>query len=207
MIVLGLTGSIGMGKSTAADMLRSMNIPVHEADACVHTLMQKDGGAAYPAICAAFPYFEYPDIYKNKTLDRKALGRLVFFDDEKRQALEGIVHPFVREDQMRFIQAQKRLGADIVVLDIPLLFETGAETRVDYTIVVTAPFHVQESRVLARSGMTPDMFAAILKRQMSDGEKRARANYVVQTGLGRSVTMTTLKKIVLDVREQNKCHA
>lgn len=204
MIVLGLTGSIGMGKSTAANMLRSLGVPVHEADSTVHDLIKPEG-AAYAALCAAFPYFEYPQIYGDKTphgreIDRKALGAIVFHDEEKRAVLEAVIHPYVQQDQQNFIKAQNRLGVNIVCLDIPLLYETGAEHRVDHVIVLSAPPHIQEERVLARPGMTRERFEAIRAMQMPDGEKCARADFVVQTGLGRAHTMKALKLILKDLQ-------
>ena len=135
MIVIGLTGSIGMGKSTVAGMFERLGVPTHDADAAVHDLMHPTG-KAYFAITAAFPYFEYPDIYTKKQngpngkvryLDRVEFGRLIFGDDEKRKTLEGILHPLVRESQNEFIQSMGRMGRDIVLLDIPLLFEKKLE--------------------------------------------------------------------------------
>ena len=206
MILLGLTGSIGMGKTTIAQMLRRLNIPVNDADHAVHDLI-KPGGKAYRSVCTQFPYYEFPDIYGRKTRDgrlfnRKNFGAIIFKNDELRIKLENILHPFVRDIQRRFVLSQKRLGADLAVLDIPLLFETGAEHRVDYTVVASAPFHIQQSRVLSRNGMNPEKFEMILKRQISDGEKRARADYILETGLGRAYTFRVLKSIIYDVRKR-----
>ena len=202
MIVLGLTGSIGMGKSTAAAMLRNLRVPVHDSDACVHDLLSVDNPAHFH-VAAAFPYYEYPQIYDRKTkgINRKALGAVVFADDAKRARLEAVLHPMVRQSQMDFIRACTAKGVDIVCLDIPLLFETGAEHRVDYTIVVSAPAFLQAQRVLARPGMDEARFAAILARQMPDAEKRRRADYVVNTGLGRARTMKELKQVLRNLRE------
>lgn len=207
MIVIGLTGSIGMGKSTAASMLKKLAVSVHEADAEVHALLMP-GSKAYKAVAAAFPYFEHPQIYsqKNKNgvriINRKKLGAVIFGDNKKRKKLESILHPLVRDAQNKFIRTQKNIGREIVALDIPLLFETGAEDRVDYIIVVTAPAHVQRARVLDRPGMDPKKFRAILKHQIPDREKRRRADYVVQSGLGRAQMMKELKTALQDIRKK-----
>lgn len=191
MIVLGLTGSIGMGKSTAARMLAAMGAPVCDSDAVVHKLLGK-GGAAVPAIDAAFP-----GVVHDGAVDRRALGAAVFGNPDALKRLEAIVHPKVREAQQRFLRqaAQRRLK--VVVLDIPLLFETDGHRRVDRTVVVTAPFMVQKTRVLARPGMTPEKFAGILARQMPDAEKRRRADFVVNTGDGILSTRRALREIIL----------
>lgn len=201
MIVIGLTGSIGMGKSTVAAMLEELGVPVHDSDKTVHELMMP-GEAGYNAIVAAFPYFEYPKLYKDKVIDRAALGALVFSDDEKREILESILHPLVRESQQKFIRDQKRIGREMAALDIPLLFETGAEARIDFTIVASAPFHVQKERVLARPGMTEEKFESILSRQIPDAEKCARADFVVHTGLGRAQSMKELKLILNEIKKR-----
>ncbi|MGB4107524.1 MAG: dephospho-CoA kinase [Alphaproteobacteria bacterium] len=209
MIVIGLTGSIGMGKSVAAAMLESMRIPVHEADDEVHKLLAP-GAAGALAVGKAFPYFGYPQIYGRKTksgarsIKRAALGKIIFADDEKRKKLEKILHPLVRGAQARFIRKHTNLGAKMVALDIPLLFETGGESLVHYIFVVSAPYNVQRRRVLARPGMDEKKFRAILERQMPDGEKRARADYVIHTGLGRAQTMKELKAALADIRKKHK---
>ena len=204
MIVIGLTGSIGMGKSTAAAMLQQLGVPVYESDADVHELLGPEGGARM-AVAAAFPYYEHPEIYdkKTKNIKRQELGEIVFKDDEKRETLESILHPLVREAQKKFILKNKKMGQKIVALDVPLLFETGGDEFVDVTIVVSAPFHIQEKRVLARTGMNEQKFHAILARQMPDAEKCERADYVVHSGLGRAEMMKELKKIIQEVRGQN----
>lgn len=207
MIVLGLTGSIGMGKSTAGTILHRLGVPVHDADHAVHELIAP-GGAALPAIGAAFPYYEYPHIYagrdkdKRRVLDRQALGALVFNNEIERNKLENIVHPLVHEAQQNFIRKEQALGRGIVALDIPLLFETGADRRVDYTFVVSAPAQIQKARVMARPGMTAEKFAGILKAQMPDDEKRRRADFVIPTGLGRAVTTRALKKALRAIKER-----
>lgn len=198
-----------MGKTTAAQMLQHLKVPVHDSDAAVHELMQPEG-KAMRAIYAAFPLFEYPEIYerhkktKGKVINRSKLGALVFEKEQEREKLEAILHPLVRESQTAFIRKQRALGSKSVALDIPLLFETGAELLCDYTIVVTAPAHIQYSRVLSRPGMDEEKLEGILKRQMPDGEKRARADFVVQTGLSRAVTMKQLKSILHRIRESNR---
>ncbi len=209
MIVIGLTGSIGMGKSVAAAMLETLRIPVHEADDEVHRLL-RPGAKGAVAVGAAFPYFKYPQIYgkKNKdgvrSINRKKLGEIVFSDDKKRERLERILHPLVREAQNNFIRGHKNMGTKILALDIPLLFETGGEARVDYTLVATAPYKIQQARVLARPGMDEKKFKAILERQMPDGEKRARADYIVHTGLGRAQAMKDVKAAIAHIRKKHK---
>ena len=204
MIVLGLTGSIGMGKTTTGAMLETLGVPVHDADAQVHVLLEP-GGKGAEAVSEAFPCLKYPKLYPKKIkgvrpIDRKALGKIVFRDNERRELLEEILHPLVQEEQQKFINKNNSLGVGIVALDIPLLFETGAEARVDYTVNVSAPHEVQRARVLDRPGMTEEKFGVILNRQMLDGEKCLRADFVVHTGLGRAHTMKELKKILLDLR-------
>jgi dephospho-CoA kinase len=193
MRIVGLTGSIGMGKSTAAEMLRKQGVWVHDADATVHALLGK-GGAAVPSIAKAFP-----GVVKNGAVDRIALGKRVFGDTSALRKLEAIVHPLVREHTDAFIAAAARARQPLVVLDIPLLFETGGR-RCDGIIVVSAPAYLQAQRVLRRPGMTKDKLAAILARQMPDGEKRRRADIVVDTGLGKGPTYRRLAAAVRDLR-------
>jgi dephospho-CoA kinase len=200
MIVLGLTGSIGMGKSTAAAMLRRLGVPVHDADAAVHRLLGP-GGAAVGRVAAEFPGSEVTDERTGKTrVDRAALGRLVFADPVALRRLEAILHPLVRAEECRFRRRMAARRHPLVVLDIPLLFESGGDRRCDVTLVVTAPLRVQRARVMARPGMTPERFAAILAKQMPDAEKRRRADFVVQTGLGRNMTLRRLAEIVRFLR-------
>lgn len=196
MMVLGLTGSIGMGKSTAAKMLRRLGVPVHESDAAVHRALAP-GGAAFEEVAVTFP-----DAWdkKNHVIKRDVLGQVVFSDAHKRAELEHILHPVARASQEKFIRDQARLHRGIICLDIPLLFETGAENRVDAVIVVTAPYATQRRRVLARLGMTEDRFLSIVNAQMPDGEKCARADFVVHTGMGLSTTFRELQKIVRALR-------
>ena len=214
MIVIGLTGSIGMGKSTAGAMLEYLDVPVHDSDAAVHELLRYDSEAWF-AITAAFPYFSYPQIYGRKYfwhplketkrfLKRDVLGKIIFEKEHERKKLEAILHPLVRKAQKEFIERQRVLGCDIAALDIPLLFETGADRHVDYTVNISAPGFVQKARVLARAGMTPKKLSGILKRQMPDGEKRARSDFTVHSGLGRAVMMKELKTVLVTIREQQK---
>ncbi|MEM6780486.1 MAG: dephospho-CoA kinase [Pseudomonadota bacterium] len=192
MIVYGLTGSIGMGKSTAADMIKRMGIPVHDSDAEVHEVM-RPGGLAFEEVAVTFP--EAWD-KKKHVIKRDVLADIVFNNDGEREKLEGILHPYVRAAQQAFVRKSQVMGQNKVVLDIPLLFETGADKRVDETIVVTAPDFMQRQRVLSRAGMNEELFEKILSKQISDGEKRARADYVVQTGLGLAHTYRTLHEIL-----------
>jgi dephospho-CoA kinase len=196
MFVLGLTGSIGMGKSTAAKMLAAMGAPVCDSDALVHGLLAK-GGAAVPVIAAAFP-----GVVVDGAVDRRALGAAVFGNPPALARLEAILHPMVQSAQRRFLGRAARRRVRVAVLDIPLLFETKGERRVDATLVVSAPFRVQKSRVLARPGMTADKFAGILARQTPDVEKRRRADWVIPTGAGRLVTRRALAGIVREVRRR-----
>jgi len=192
-VILGLTGSIGMGKSTAARMFRRCGVPVHDADAAVHKLIGPDGEAV-AAIEAAFP-----DVITNGQVDRQALARIVYQNPQALSRLEGLLHPFVRCTERRFLRSMARARYRVVVLDIPLLFETGAERGVDLVIVVTAPFLLQRQRVLRRPGMTPEKFAAILHRQISDQEKRRRADVVLQSGLGRRRTLDQIRRLLRGV--------
>ncbi len=194
MLVVGLTGSIGMGKSTAVAMLRRMGIPVHDADASAHRAMRRGGGAV-PLVEAAFP-----GMVVDGAVDRGRLGDLVFHDPAARARLEAIIHPLVRRSTTAFVKRQTRQGRDLVVLDIPLLFETGAEELCDAVIVVSAPGAVQASRVLSRPGMTQEKFRAILSAQVSDEEKRGRADFVVQTERDKDATLRGLSAIVTLLR-------
>lgn len=194
MIVLGLTGSIGMGKSSAAKMFRRMGIPVFDSDVAVHAaLSDKD---VIREIGAAFS-----GAVSKGSIDRKALGEIIFNDKKARKKLEAILHPHVWRGQKVFSASMKRMGHSIVVLDIPLLFETGAEKRVDYVVCVTAPHDIQKRRVLARPGMDEERFYKILEQQMPDAQKQARSDFVVQTGLGYALTFRQLKDIVRDLRQ------
>lgn len=200
MVILGLTGSIGMGKSTAAAMLRRMGVPVCDSDAIVHRLLGR-GGAAVRPIAAAFP-----GVVRDGAVDRQALGAAVFGNPAALKRLEAIVHPLVRRTQQRFLAGSARRGVPVVVLDVPLLFETGGERRVDGVIVVSAPLAVQRTRVLARPGMTREKLAGILARQTPDAEKRRRADWVVPTGRGRRPTRAALRRVLRDAKTLRARH-
>lgn len=200
MVILGLTGSIGMGKSTAAAALRRLGVPVHDADAAVHDLLAK-GGAAVPAIEAAFP-----GVVRDGAVDRRRLGDRVFGDASALAGLEEIVHPLVRRQAMDFLKRQARARQPLVVLDIPLLFETGAESFCDAVVLVSAPRRVQAARVLRRPGMTRAKFAAIRAQQMPEAEKRRRADFVVPTGLGKRESLRRLAAIVRLMRQRRGRH-
>ncbi|KQP20173.1 dephospho-CoA kinase [Methylobacterium sp. Leaf100] len=176
-LVLGLTGSIGMGKSATAAMFSARGVPVHDADAAVHALYAP-GGAAAHAIAGEFPGVLAPD----GSVDRERLRGEVLGHPERLAALERLVHPLARRAGADFLAAHAQ--APVVVLDIPLLFETGGDARCDAVLVVTAPAEVQRERVLARPGMDAATFASILAKQLPDAEKRARADFVLDTGLG-----------------------
>lgn len=186
--IIGLTGSIGMGKSTVASMFRQLGVPVFDADAEVRRV-QGPGGRALAAIEDVFPGTTHEG-----GLHREKLGAAVFGDHAKLRALEQILHPLVAEAQSAFL-SQHRLKPAIV-LDVPLLFEKGGWRRCHLTVVVSAPFRVQRARVLARPGMTREKFAGILKGQMPDREKRARADVVIETGRGRRETWLAVKRLV-----------
>jgi dephospho-CoA kinase len=190
MIVIGLTGSIAMGKTTAAGILRRMGLPVHDADAAVHRLFG-NGGAAVAAIERAFP-----GAVRGGTVDRDALGRQVFRDPEALRRLEAIVHPMVLADSDEFLRCCALRRAPMAVLDIPLLFETGRDRDCDATILVSSPAFLQAQRVLRRPGMTERRLADIRARQMPDHRKRLRADFIVRTGLPRRETLRQLAGIV-----------
>jgi dephospho-CoA kinase len=178
MITIGLTGSVGMGKSTTAAMFAEEGAPVYDADAEVHRL-QAPGGAAVGPIEAAFP-----GVVKDGVIDRTALGARVFGHPEELKRLNAIIYPMLGAGRAAFFEKAERDGVDAVVLDIPMLFETGGEGRMDVVVVVTAPEPVQRERVLARPGYDAARLDAILARQMHDAEKRARAHFVIDTGQG-----------------------
>ena len=190
MRILGLTGSIGMGKSTAAAMLRRMGVPVHDADQVVHDLTRQ-GGKAIPALKAAFP-----DLVSGDSLNRSELSRRAFKDPAILHTLERILHPLVRAEERKFLAQQRARREQLVVLDIPLLYETHGEKRCDAVLVVSAPRAVQLQRVLSRPGMSLAKLKGIEQRQMRDAEKRKRADIVIPTGHGRRVTWAALRKAV-----------
>ena len=190
VFVIGLTGSIGMGKSTAAAMLRRKGLPIFDADATVHQLMGV-GGSAVAAVEEAFP-----GVVKNGAVDRPELGKRVFGDSAKLKQLERILHPRVGQAERAFLASVARQRLPMAVRDVPLLFETGGEKRCDATIVVSAPAHIQASRVLARPGMTMERLEQIRSKQMPDAKKRQRADFVVPTGLGKRVTWDALGRVL-----------
>jgi dephospho-CoA kinase len=194
MIVAGLTGSIGMGKSTAAAALRRLGYPVHEADNAVHRLMEKGGGAA-PLVEKAFSK-NTPGVIKKGGVDRVALGKLAFENGEALDQLEAILHPLVRDCEEAFLFCMAMRREKLVFLDIPLLFETDAEERLDTTVLISAPPFVQAARVLRRPRMTRRRLAAVLSRQMPDAEKKRRADFVIETGLNRGWTLRQLRRAV-----------
>lgn len=178
MKILGLTGSIGMGKSTTAEMFRAEGVPVYDADASVHALYA-NGGAAVGPVEEAFP-----GVTKSGAIDRQTLKERVLGDDTAMKQLEAIVHPLTAKAQVAFKQEAEASGAAFVVLDIPLLFETGGDKRCDHIAVVTAPLAVQRERVLSRPDMTEQAFQSILSRQTPDADKRASADFIINTSFG-----------------------
>lgn len=194
MILIGLTGSIGMGKSETARMLRRLGVPVYDADAAVHALYAR-GGAAVGPIGAAFP-----KAVRDGAVDRGLLAAEVLGDEAAIRRLERIVHPLVRRSQMRFLRRARAARRGLVVLDIPLLFETGGEKRVDRVVVVSAPASVQRARVLRRPGMNADKLASILARQVPDAEKRRRADFVIPTGRGKRDALQKLRAVLRQAR-------
>jgi dephospho-CoA kinase len=188
MFILGLTGSLGMGKSTAARFFAEAGVPVHDADAVVHRLYE---GEAVSAIEAAFP-----GTTSDGKVDRNKLAACVLGNDAALRRLEEIVHPLVQASERRLLQAAEARGDKVVVLDIPLLFETGADKRVDAVVVMSAPEEVQRARVLARPGMTEDKLAAILAKQMPDAEKRQRADFIVDTSRGFEPARAQIRAIL-----------
>lgn len=188
--VIGLTGSIGMGKSTAASMMRSMNIPVFDADKAVHSLMGAHG-QALPALAQRFPKAVGPN-----GVDRQVLGELVFGDADALADLECILHPMVRRLRQLFLRAHASRRARCVVMDVPLLFETGGDKSCDAILVVTAPSFLQRQRVLSRPGMTEKKLAGILSRQLPDRDKQRQATTVITSGLGKRETWIRLRRAV-----------
>ena len=195
MIVLGLTGSIGMGKSTTAAMFAEAGIPVYDADAEVHRL-QGVGGAAVEPIEAAFP-----GVVKNGAVDRGELGARVLGHPEQIKKLESIVHPMLGASRKAFFDKAAADGVDMVVLDIPLLFETGGEKNVDAVVVVSAPEAVQRERVLARPGWGAERLDAVLAKQMHDAEKRAKAHFVIDTGRGMEPAREQVRQVIAKLRQ------
>jgi len=201
MIILGLTGSIGMGKSETARMFKRLGVPVYDADAIVHGLYRQ-GGAAVEPIAARFP-----GAVIDGAVDRQALGRLVLGKPDELRALEAIVHPLTAQAQIHFLDQARAARAALVVLDIPLLFETGADKRVDKVLVVSAPPEVQRARVLVREGMSEEKLNSILAKQMPDAEKRARADFVVYTDRGVMAAYQEIIRLVDRLKAMDKAHA
>ncbi len=191
MIVLGLTGSIGMGKSTTAAMFATEGIPVNDADAVVHRL--------YAGPDAARIEEAFPGTVSDGTVDRAALSKAVLGNPDALRRLEAIVHPLVRREERAFLAACRARGDAMVVLDIPLLFEAGRKDDVDRIVVVSADAAIQRERVLARPGMTEQKFEAIMARQTPDAEKRQRADYVIDTGRGLEHARAEVRRIIADV--------
>lgn len=193
MIVIGLTGSIGMGKTTAANMMAEMGIPVHDADATVHVLTGP-GGKAVDSVGRLCPAAVKEDANGEKYIDRKVLGAEFYADPALKKQVEDILFPLVRQSADDFVEQKKKEGCKAVLLDIPLLFEVGRDKDMDVTIVVTAPKEVQRERVLAR-GTSPERLEAVLKSQIPDAEKRKMADYVVETDKGFDDTRRQLKAV------------
>ena len=196
MLLLGLTGSIGMGKSTTAKLFEEAGVPVYDADATVHKIYE---GEAVPAVEAAFP-----GVTVNGRVDRQKLSAKVVNNAQAMERLETIVHPMLRSHQLRFLSDAERSGAPVAVLDVPLLFETGGEKRVDAVVVVTTTPDVQRERILARENMTHDKLEAILARQIPDEEKRARADFVVDTSHGLEPVRQRIGEILREVVKMPK---
>jgi dephospho-CoA kinase len=201
MIVIGLTGSIGTGKSTTATMFAEEGIPVNDADAVVHDIYRNEGVTALQGA--------FPEAVKNGVVDRQELSRQLAAAPEKLPLLESLVHPLVRQRELAFLDRQRRAGAEMVLLDIPLLYETGGEGRMDTVVVVTCDPQIQRQRVLARPGMTDQKLDMILSRQMPDAEKRRRADFLIDTGKGLEAARQRVKQIIasLNAGRMNDSHA
>jgi len=196
MIILGLTGSLGMGKTTTAKMFADAGVPVHDADAAVHRLYE---GEAVPLIEQAFP-----GTTGGGKVDREKLGQRVIGDPAAMRKLEGIVHPLVRRAEERFLAEAERQRAKVAVLDIPLLFETGGDKRCDAVVVVSAPLGTQRARVMERPGMTEQKFQALRDKQLPDAEKRARADFIVDSGQGVEAARQQVREILQAVANMPK---
>lgn len=194
MIIIGLTGSIGMGKSTTAAMFKEAGCPVFDADAAVHSLYDT-GGKAVPLIRAVFP-----DAVKNGAVDRAVLGQHMRADPLNLTVLESFIHPMVGDLRAEFLKKAMAEKADIVVFDVPLLFETGGDKKVDKVVVVTAPEAVQRERVLARPGMTEELFSSLLSRQTPDSKKRAKADYIIFTDKGLAQAREQVQSVIDHIR-------
>lgn len=197
MMLVGLTGSIGMGKSTTAQLFAAEGVPVYDSDAIVHEIYRQ------PAVVAEIGK-QFPGAVVEGVLDRNRLAALVLDDAERLKCLEGVIHPLVWRRRDEFLRAQEAKGETIAVLDIPLLFETGADKQVDAIVVVTSPQEVQRQRVLSRPNMTPEKFAAILAKQVPDEEKRRRADFIIQTDQGVEVARKEVSRILAALRARLK---
>lgn len=195
MILLGLTGSISMGKTTTARLFEAEGVPVYDADAAVHALYAK-GGAAVEAVEALFP-----GVTVDGAVDRARLGEKVLGDPAALKRLEAVVHPLAAAVRAGFFEKARAAGARVAVLDVPLLFETGSDGQLDAVVVVSAPAEVQRERVMARPGMTEEKFAAILARQMPDAEKRERADFVIDTGQGLDMARAQVRRVLAKLAE------
>ncbi len=197
MITLGLTGSIGMGKSATAAMFRDAGLPVYDADAAVHQIYEPGGSAVEPLNQA------FPGVVTDGRVDRTKLRERVLNNPDAMKTLEQIVHPLVGETQIEFRKSAIESGSDMMVLDIPLLFETGGDKRVDFTIVVTTTPDEQKMRVLARPGMTEADFEAILAKQMPDAEKRKRADFIINTRIDLEYARAQVDALIAGLRRTN----
>lgn len=195
MLIVGLTGSIGMGKSETAKMFVAEGVPVFDADATVHKLQAK-GGKALPFIDEVFP-----GVIENGELNRAKLGAIVFADADAKKKLEAIMHPMVAEERVGFFAAAEDVKAPFVVLDIPLLFETSGDKACHKVVVVSAPADVQRARVLERPGMSAEKFEQILGKQTPDADKRAKADYIVETDKGLAHARAQVKEICAELKE------
>lgn len=196
MIVIGLTGSIGMGKTATARMFAEEGVPVADSDAVVHQLYEKGGAAAAPIADA------FPAVITDGAIDRQKLARHLAGHPDDFKKIEAIVHPLVRAEQENFLSQARRRKAPLAVLDIPLLFETGRYRDVDKIVVVSAPEAVQRERVLARPGMTEEKFASILARQLPDAEKRARADFIVDSDRGFDHARAQVRRIIAELKPE-----
>lgn len=188
MIVLGLTGSIGMGKTTTAQMFLQEGVPVHDADATVHRLYEGEAASEIEAL--------FPGTVVAGKVDRERLAKKVMNNPQELRKLEGLIHPLVRQDAEQFLEEHRKKNTPLVVLDIPLLFEAGDTERVDKILVVTAPEDVQRERVLARPGMSEEKFKSILARQVPDAEKRRRADYLIDTSQGMDSARAAVRQLI-----------
>jgi dephospho-CoA kinase len=200
MIILGLTGSIGMGKTAAAANFRRLGIPVHDSDQAVHAMVA-EGGEAAGTIGKMFPA-----AVRHGVVDRQAIAAEVFTDAKALARIEKVLHPLVRRREKTFLGRCARDGRGMVLLEVPLLFETGGEDRCDGVITVSAPSSVQRQRVLGRPGMTPERLQSILDRQVPDAEKRKHSDFVILTGLGRDFSLLQIQKIVRVTRQWQGKH-